>query len=1741
MAAPEDKVLVEIVPLLAENAYTLVALDVDGVNGVCDENGKIKSEALKVALIAQHNASPVEIFTARDKRSFQSKVLSWLQKKIQTAHTIEDLEEIINSIDAFKIEIIRQALQNHGIQISRICNVRDCMSGGFFASKTLGSYYDKTLRDFENQYCENLKTKLLKCMTTLEFSKAKSALEKALSVTARNTEKRCPQHKGDLIALRLAENARNLKKGKEPKILKVSCTGNKPREIRQIDHAILVGLHLPHAANPVYLRYKRLKNLANRAPFLKSILLDSVNYQDNEQKETLLHYVCRIGDLDCAAILMGIPGIDLKTKNKEGKTYLDVTDAQGRTLLHQSAASGQTAMVDRLIEQGADTQAQDKDGKIYLEATDAQGRTLLHHVAATGNITMIDRLVEQGADIHARDTDGKTYLEATDAQGRTLLHHIAAEGDMDRVHQLITLGANIYAIDKDDSTPLDLLKILLKIRLETVMTLKITLAILRQELKNNPSFDFLEKSLLATLEYTEFGKKYSSFLEEDIRFWRQSPSLCEPAYDVCEAYIEYCIKKLEEDLKNIETEKTLFRESEISIEILANKQKQYSGFATPKKPVAEASHSEQTLYVLQEVSPRDQTVIPVAILSNTQAKAPDPSTDMAVKEKSYYDEADIKLRINGMDFYRDCLTMDLRYRPGEGLFYMSDLAPQGEQNQSAKSGEASFENPGIERYYFEVTVENGFQIKDPTANQHRHAYFSPYNGEAKLCARFKALREYSSARNHLDKFARLTATTKRSNQTKELLNARKESIEKRKESMSKILNSENIQENESAKTAKALIDELSKDFSETNQLDPAVQKSTSKLNLDFLTKSRRKKFLNLCQVAIELDSLYETSIFEEVLDFMSKMIGFAPTKDCPNINYDAMLQAIVMLANRFFVLNKDSKNLQEKTRFKTFMKNWIDLLRENKELQIIRVTANENIVEDIKIQEAFETAYKDRKPSDQSLSQLLIFCHGCITFDQKEIEQGRPALLSQTIISFMLYEENERIRAIALTIRSVLEQISGNLSKMAQFSKLLEIFIKNLYAQSINRITPEQFIARCKKFCSKADSEILDSKEKEEEIEIIVDNSAEQPDLDPSKLFEEESIDMAFSSASVVANIPSDILVKSTPSALIYPSSTEMQDSRIISMGGSRAAPTQISSKTQDNLGAAACRGDSRAALPPGKDELNFAFSSEIGIDSHKELEPPKVDTVLENVGSNIQDLPVDMSGDSDQKESITVVEEEKESQKKEETEENIGRDQEDLQDPRFSEEIVVDANPGEKRPVALLDVDQTLLVGNELNERLLINLKLRGILDVYLFTDMLGDYPTVKERMELIAELERRDFRVRGVITPSDVTWNSPKNSFFLPREKQMGQAFKDIADKLDQIQKKCPSQLLARKNAGDEKEYLEKNHSEEYRAYKEIAERISDCKTVCDHIAQQKDYVDPKGCALELFLEEKEPWVGDIYVFDDKVKVIETINKVANKQAAVATIKAIHVKAREVVPYEENLLLMPGKIYVEKVGDQIRCWQKNENDEKIFSDVSFKQLLEDPQDLTPGFLSKNASIIVRKVIPGVSELDMHQALYDEALGKASIALNDIEVNISLQKQKHEQEHEQEQEHGRKQQHEQEQKPQDTSEVSTEVKEEEKTHLDFDGNFALRVIAGGLLIGAGATLFAAGILLGLGYFASVFPTFGLSLPAGVPAAMVTAGTVLAGVGLITAGLYTLGVFSRKEDKSFPEKNCFSALNIFLP
>lgn len=833
--------------------YKLAALDIDGT--LYDNEGNISVAAVESAK-AIAGKGTIEAFTDRDKREFKRKTISILRKKIEavaaaaaakTDVSIEDLYKIIDSVDDGKIENIRGALNQRGIKLDKICSLRDCMPNVAGNPLVLGSYYQKELRPFETTCCNELKQKLrdyiddpiFRLNFRLNPAKAigdlKNEIDKIAKMKKRDKEQACTANKGQLMVKRLAENEQNVQNGKEREFSEVYFLDDTARHLHWVNHvrwsgyfngvpvsAVLaqanmeknnpqyqsanlisqhqqqvefqlkpVALEEGHANNPVYLRYLKVED---KALFLKHVPLEIINDKIGEREETLLHYVSGRGDLACVEELMKIKDIDFAAQNKEGKTAL-----------HYAAAAGHLEIVRSLIKKGIDVKAQDKSGK-----------TALHYAASAGHLEVVRFLIEEGVDVKTQDR-----------YDRTPSHCAAASGHIGVVQFLITKGADITAQDKNHKTPFDLLKSLLRIRIETLNALQRTLKLYDSEpkkLRKIPAA--LKESLLATLEYTEFGRKYCAYLAKDINFWENPAIASYKQRDLCNRYIGFCLDKLKSDLMELDTQKAALVNPEVSMVLRRSEMKKYTGPAAPKKLEAKENNSDQTLYVLQRMGVaenREPIVIPVAIISNTKGRV------IPVREeKSYYNRAHIRPTIESMDAYKDP-EVNFPDNPGGGVFYMPYSAYNDDETQ----------------YFFAVTKENGFQVQDITDE-----YFSPYYEPE----RFSAFREYSSVeiqeKRAIEIIQSIAATATRANEKVEIARQNKQFLAARKESILTVLNSDLVKDSKLAEEAKILVNTLS-------------------LNAQNSIKERRNMFLDLCLIAIELDRAYSKDLSENVLRLMA--------------------------------------------------------------------------------------------------------------------------------------------------------------------------------------------------------------------------------------------------------------------------------------------------------------------------------------------------------------------------------------------------------------------------------------------------------------------------------------------------------------------------------------------------------------------------------------------------------------------------------------------------------------------------------------------------------------------------------------------------------------------------------------------------------------------------------------------------------------------------------------------------------
>ncbi|XP_052280543.1 ankyrin repeat domain-containing protein 50-like isoform X2 [Dreissena polymorpha] len=121
-----------------------------------------------------------------------------------------------------------------------------------------------------------------------------------------------------------------------------------------------------------------------------------------------------------------------KISEKDIDDNIDLTDANGRTLLHKAAYKGDLHLVQLLLLKGAN-----------IEALDKSNQTPLNLAAKQGFSEVVSALVEVGA-----------LVDHTDEEGWTALRSAAWGGHTGVVAVLLSAGANVNCADNDHRTAL---------------------------------------------------------------------------------------------------------------------------------------------------------------------------------------------------------------------------------------------------------------------------------------------------------------------------------------------------------------------------------------------------------------------------------------------------------------------------------------------------------------------------------------------------------------------------------------------------------------------------------------------------------------------------------------------------------------------------------------------------------------------------------------------------------------------------------------------------------------------------------------------------------------------------------------------------------------------------------------------------------------------------------------------------------------------------------------------------------------------------------------------------------------------------------------------------------------------------------------------------------------------------------------------------------------------------------------
>lgn len=141
----------------------------------------------------------------------------------------------------------------------------------------------------------------------------------------------------------------------------------------------------------------------------------------NDYGHSSLHVAAMHGSHDIARLLLEREGVEMDSKDRDG-----------RTPLSWAVEEGYVEVVQMLLEKGAE-----------VDSKDSKGRTSLSWAAAYGRGEVMQLLFEKGAEVDSKDSEGRTSLSW------------AAECGYERVVQmLLEKGAEVDSKDRKGRTPL---------------------------------------------------------------------------------------------------------------------------------------------------------------------------------------------------------------------------------------------------------------------------------------------------------------------------------------------------------------------------------------------------------------------------------------------------------------------------------------------------------------------------------------------------------------------------------------------------------------------------------------------------------------------------------------------------------------------------------------------------------------------------------------------------------------------------------------------------------------------------------------------------------------------------------------------------------------------------------------------------------------------------------------------------------------------------------------------------------------------------------------------------------------------------------------------------------------------------------------------------------------------------------------------------------------------------------------
>ena len=202
------------------------------------------------------------------------------------------------------------------------------------------------------------------------------------------------------------------------------------------------------------------------------------------KNRSCLHLAALVGDLRICRVVLRNYNVDINAR-----------DDYGFTVLHSAAGSGDSELLQYLIENGSEVFSKTENGRNCLHVAaekghlkicrmllqsynfvnherDDDGLTVLHSAVLSGELELLQYLIENGSDVFSKTKDGRSCLhlaaeqgdlnicrmllqnynfviQEADDDGFTVLHSAALGGDLALLQYLIKNGSEVFSKTKD--------------------------------------------------------------------------------------------------------------------------------------------------------------------------------------------------------------------------------------------------------------------------------------------------------------------------------------------------------------------------------------------------------------------------------------------------------------------------------------------------------------------------------------------------------------------------------------------------------------------------------------------------------------------------------------------------------------------------------------------------------------------------------------------------------------------------------------------------------------------------------------------------------------------------------------------------------------------------------------------------------------------------------------------------------------------------------------------------------------------------------------------------------------------------------------------------------------------------------------------------------------------------------------------------------------------------------------------